>query len=543
MRTLLIRPSNPGGSAYLTRFGFLPVPLGLLQLAGSLLTLDDSEVRVLDMEADSQRTVEDVVKEAATYDPDIVGLTIHATASHGTATEIAKRVKEERPDTLLVAGGHHATFVPYELLRNGFDVVALGEGDRTIVDLATTLRDRSRFEDIPGILFNRNEDGRSTIVRTAPRALIPNLDSLALPALHLVGKEPYTARLFGRGSVVCLETSRGCPYACDFCSVTPTWGHRWRNKSNKRILMELELAKRLGYDWIFFTDDIFVVYPNVDQRMALFDAMIENGYDRFKWLVQMRADVTARNPRLIRRGAEAGMRLAFLGVESGSPETLRRMHKGILMPQSVRAVRILSQNGVIVLVGMMLGAPYESLGDMIATVRFSHRLADAGANGVQFTIYTPLPGTRIFNEALRNDQLFTLDWSKYDVTTPVVRTKVNPALIQLVQFYGTYSFYVLNWLKGKLRGDTEGKPKGPKRELMLNAQEFTFKMIPEYLRDVLGFPEQVARTRRLYSSPGGMAGVSKEEIEELGELSSKVIYQETGGRNPYFLIREAMDRE
>ncbi len=78
-------------------------------------------------------------------------------------------------------------------------------------------------------------------------------------------------------SVTCLETARGYPYACDFRSVTPTWGHKWRNESNQRILVELELAKRLGYDWIFFTDDIFVVYPNVDQRMALFDAMIKTG--------------------------------------------------------------------------------------------------------------------------------------------------------------------------------------------------------------------------------------------------------------------------
>ena len=537
MKTLLIRPSNPGGSAYLTKWGFLPAPLGLLQLAGSLLTLGDSEVRVLDMEADRQKTIDNVVRETMSYDPDIVGLTIHATAAHATATGIAKKVKEEKPDTLLVAGGHHATFVPYELLRNGFDVVALGEGDQTVADIATTLRDGRRFEEIPGILFNRKDSGKSTIAQTAPRALIPDLDTLPLPALHLVSKEPYTIKPFGKGSVACLETSRGCPYACDFCSVTPTWGHKWRNKSNKRILMELELAKRLGYDWIFFTDDIFVVYPNVDQRMALFDSMIENGYDSFRWLVQMRADVTSKNPALIRRGAEAGMRFAFLGVESGSPETLRRMHKGILTPQSVRAVRILSENGVVVLVGMMLGAPYESFTDMLTTVRFSQELADAGADGVQFTIYTPLPGTRIFDDALRNNRLFTLDWSRYDVLTPVMKTRVSPTVVQLFQFFGNYSFYAAKWLKGKFRGEV--RIKGFKRDLLSSSEKFIFGMMPTYLKDVLGFPGELVRTRKLYASLRDVACVSKDAVEELREFSRKVIYLETGGRNPYFLVNEA----
>ncbi len=294
--------------------------------------------------------------------------------------------------------------------------------------------------------------------------------------------------------------------------------------------MELELAKSLGYDWIFFTDDIFVVYPNVGQRMALFDAMIERGYDRFKWLVQMRADVTSKNPALIRRGAEAGMRFAFLGVESGSQETLKMMHKGLLTPQSVRAVKILSDNGIIVLAGMMLGAPYESFRDMLATVRFSHRLADAGADGVQFTTYTPLPGTRIFSDALKNNKLFTLDWNKYDVLTPVMKTKVNPALVQLLQFLGNGSFYVAKWLKGKARRDAERNLKGFKRDLLYSSQKFIFSMMPTYLKDALKFPRQVWETNRLYTSLRDMAGISKETIEELSEFSSGVIYLEGGGK-------------
>ncbi len=76
MKTVLIRPSNPGESGYITKWGFLPAPLGLLQLAGSLLTIDDFQVKIVDMEADEENTVEDPVKETLRFEPGIVGLTI-----------------------------------------------------------------------------------------------------------------------------------------------------------------------------------------------------------------------------------------------------------------------------------------------------------------------------------------------------------------------------------------------------------------------------------------------------------------------------------
>jgi anaerobic magnesium-protoporphyrin IX monomethyl ester cyclase len=529
VKTVLIRPSNPTRSGYLTEWGFLPTPLGLLQLAGCLLTLEGSEVKVVDMEADQMQT-DRAVDEALRFNPDFVGITIHASAAHKTAARIAHSIKEQEPDTLLVAGGHHATFPPNELLQEGFDVVALGEGDDTIIDIGEAVQGQIQFEDVPGIVFKKDDK----CVRTQPRPLIENLDELPFPALDLVQKEKYTARVFGtEDTVTCLETSRGCPYACDFCSVTPTWGSKWRNKSNARILMELDQAGQIGYDWIFFTDDIFVVYPNVKHRLELFQKMIQHDF-RFKWIVQMRADVTALNPDLIRLGAEAGMRLAFLGIESGSPEILRKMHKGLFTPQSVKAVRILSENGVMILCGMMLGAPYENFRNMSNTIEFSRKLADAGADAVQFTIYTPLPGTRIFDEALRKNRLFTLDWDRYDVLTPVMKTRVHPALIQMLQYYGNYSFYVRKFLMSRL------KPRRAKcfdQNLVSNAQRFIIATLPTYLRDVLSLPSKVASTTKVYSCLAKET-LDKVRVDELLQISNKVIYQETGSKNRYFLIQE-----
>ncbi|MBX8640057.1 MAG: B12-binding domain-containing radical SAM protein [Thermoplasmata archaeon] len=531
MRTVLIRPTNPSGSAYLTKWGFLPAPLGLLQLAGELQRLDNSSIRIIDMEAESM-TVERVLDEISAFRPDMIGITIHATAAHGTSCEIARRVKQRFPDTVIVAGGHHATFLPNDLLREGFDIVVLGEGDFTFAEIASAVDAGTDLGLIPGIVYK----AKGKFVRTGRRGLIEDLDTLAFPALELIDASKYTFSVFGKESrVLCLETSRGCPYACDFCSVTPTWGNKWRNKSNARIIEEMHNAEKFGYDWIFFTDDIFIVFPNTKQRALLFRSMMDNGFD-FRWIVQMRADVTAKNPELIRKGAEAGMSVAFMGIESGSQEILRKMHKGIFTPQSVDAVRILSGNGVIVLCGMMIGAPYERLRDMITTVRFSNKLADAGADAVQFSIYTPLPGTRVFDDALRNGRLFTLDWDRYDVLTPVMKTKVHPAVVQLVQFYANYSFYVRKYLLSKMgrRAVHERKEK-----LVSDATRFIFEMMPEYIRDMTKFPAQLIRTSRLYASLARNAGIAKDAVAELMENSNSVIYlQKPGTANPYFRIKQ-----
>jgi anaerobic magnesium-protoporphyrin IX monomethyl ester cyclase len=82
MKSVLIRPTNPTGSIYLTKWGFLPVPIGLLQLAGCLLSLEDSHVKVIDMEAEGTKSVESVIEETLRFNPDLVGLTIHATAAN-----------------------------------------------------------------------------------------------------------------------------------------------------------------------------------------------------------------------------------------------------------------------------------------------------------------------------------------------------------------------------------------------------------------------------------------------------------------------------
>ncbi len=531
MKAVFIRPINPSGSGYLKYYGFLPTPLGLLQLAGDVRAVSESaQIKIIDMEAD-EKTIDDVIKETVSFQPNIVGITLHATAAHNVSTTIVKAVKEQVKDVITIAGGHHATFVPYQMIREGFDVVVIGEGDETMIELTKAIENHEDFRQIKGIVY-RNKDGE--IVRTPPRPLIEDLNKLPMPELDLVEREKYPIKIFGDNQyATCIETSRGCPYACDFCSVTPTWGNKWRNKSNKRIIEELRLAKKLGYEWVFFVDDIFIVWPNRKQREELFKLMIDEDFN-IRFITQMRADVTARNLELIKLAAEAGLRVSFLGAESGSQEILKKMHKGLSVSDTVKAVKVLHDNGVLVLVGLILGAPYESLKDMITTIKFAWKLGDYGADAVQFSIYTPLPGTRIFDKALREKSLFTLNWDRFDIITPVMKTKVNPLIIQILSAYGTYFFYIRKYLKSKFR-IIKLKYNGEKLELLRRAERFLWKRMPYYLKDAfISLPKALIETYKLYKA--GMK-LSEELINELLQTSNMIVYQDIGDKNRYFKIK------
>ncbi|CAC11633.1 P-methyltransferase related protein [Thermoplasma acidophilum] len=527
MKVLLIKPLNPTGSGYTTKFGFLPTPLGLQVLAAQARAIGINDVRIVDMEADDL-TADQMVEYVERWRPDVIGITLHATAAHAFSQDLAKRIKAIY-NPLIVAGGHQATFVPGELLDNGFDIIVLGEGDEAFRDVLEHYRDNADFSDIPGIIFKSG----NMKIRTEKRELIDDLDRLPIPAFDLVDKERYTFKVFGEGSVATVETARGCPYACDFCSVTPTWGNKWRNKSNDRIMEELRIVKSLGYRWVFFTDDIFVVYPNVKQRSDLFDRIIEEDLG-LKFIVQMRADVTSKNPDLIRKASQAGLTIAFLGIESGSEEVLKAMHKGIMTSASVNAVKILTQNNIVVLGGMMLGAPYESFRDMMKTIKFSRVLARAGIDAIQISTYTPLPGTRIFLDALRKNEIFTLDWSRYDILTPVAKTRVNPAIIQALTAYGYYSFYAYKWLHDRLH---EVRAVGFKDQIMMNAQKFIMRMMPSYIKDIFRLPSDIMKTAILYRNGIRKRIATDEHVRELIADSSSIVYKETDVKNPYFKIK------
>ena len=477
--------ANKSGGAYEDVFGIRIPPLAAAYLA-SVAKQASYDVKFFDASI-HRWGPKRLVEEITGYDPDVAGFILNASWLHKPSVEAAKLVKKTT-DALVVAGGHHATFTYPLLLRDGFDVVVLHEGEETFSELLKVYREGGSLSSVKGIVF-RDEHGR--IVRNHLRELIWDLDKLPFPMFEVFDKKHYTMGLLDpSGSVVTVETSRGCPYNCEYCSVTKMWGGTWRFKSVERVLRELKRVCELGYKWVFIVDDNFIVpiKKMFNEGIKMLKEIVRRGLNKLRFIIQLRADLVARNSEIASLLYEAGVRIAFLGIESGDPNTLRNMRKNLYPDLSAKAVKILTDTGIIVHAGFILGAPYETEEAMNTTLNYAYKLIDYGLDSAQFSIYTPLPGTDAFARALRENSLLTLNWALYDTLHPVLKTHISPIKLFIKQRLAHYSFFLRKGLKALSKGTLLPKPNKEKDIYLNNGVKYILKKIPLYLLGLLKLP-------------------------------------------------------
>jgi len=488
---LLINPPNEG-DAYRTIFGFISPPLGLCSIA-AILRERGHKVKILDLnsltESYSIREVLVLLKNTVKmFKPEYVGVSITATCTAPVSSTIAKIIKEIDNEIVCIAGGHHATFMPRETLNNGFDYVVKNEGEITITELIDTLESGGNPSKVKGIAYVKD----NKYIETQNREFIENLDQLPIPARDLLDKKKYFLKAFGRdSSVTTAETSRGCPFSCDFCSASPMWGRRWRVKSRERILYELKEIRRDNWKYVFFVDDNFITPLNIEDRRRLFLDVIREGID-IQWICQIRADTVVKYPDLMRLAARAGMKVAFIGVESGDEEVLKKMHKGFIPKVSEKAVSILRKIGVATLAGFIIGAPYESLKQTYKTIKFALNLCKKGLDAAQFGIYTPLPGSRAFIEAVHNKLLATKNWILYDCLHPVLRK--NRLTLYFLMRWSHYIFYLYKWIYGIVAVEKLQQP------FIAQAKKYLVMSLPRHLKGFINLPIDTLRMIRMMKS-------------------------------------------
>ena len=510
MKILLVKPFDPYGEGYYNSFGIRMPPLGLAELAGGLRDAGH-EVAILDRMI-YYDPPEEFAKKAITYDA--IGFTTVASSYYPDAKETVAAIKALDKDIITFAGGHHATFMYPIVLRDGFDYVVRGEGEQTSVELMRSLSSGKPPSEVDGIAYKEGD----TVKLTPPRAPLMNLDEAPMPAWDLVKQDDYRADVLEPGAkFATIETARGCPYNCDFCSVTAMWGHSWRMKSEGRIMKEVEALRDLGYRYMFFVDDDLVIPGSEEARKRLFSDMSREVPD-IRWFAQIRADLVVRRPDVMQAAADAGMILAFIGIESGNDRVLREMKKGITTSMSAKAVEILHRMGVVVFGGMILGSPYESWKELKNDVRFSLELAKRGLDAIQFTLYTPLPGSTSFYKLLKEGKIITFDWQMYDCLHPLLRGAVNPVRAYLASRVANYAFYVYKYLFSKAGLTLKGKV----NPYLANMGRFVMSRIPLQMYYVLKIPLDVLDVAKHLAKP---VLLSREEIDEVMRAGLQPVFQ------------------
>jgi anaerobic magnesium-protoporphyrin IX monomethyl ester cyclase len=360
--------------------------LGQLYLAASLRQAG-IDVRLLDLASlYGPRDVDTLVAAIDEQKPEILGFTLYTeTALYGY--DLIGSLGDES-GLCVVAGGPHATAEPAEVLEHGFDVVVLGEGEKTLVDLVRVLRSGGNLSDVAGLAWS---DGAGSLQTSPPRALPKDLDVLPSPleVLDLCERDRYV----GQGGAILppIITSRGCPGRCTFCSNNVS-GKRYRFHSAGRVLEEVRgWQAREGATALFFHDTAFTAHR---KRTLELCRQLENLSPSISWVCKSRCDQIDRE--LASAMAAAGCTSVFFGVESGSAAVLERIGKGITIDDIEQSVHVASAAGLGVYVHIMVGFPDETVEELEATCALMERLAPLVKGFPTGGILLPYPGTAIY---------------------------------------------------------------------------------------------------------------------------------------------------
>jgi radical SAM superfamily enzyme YgiQ (UPF0313 family) len=318
------------------------------------------------------------------YRPDAVGIA-STSADFGSAQIVARLAKEIDGSITVIVGGPHASTVGSEVLKSPFiDVYVRGEGEKTIVELLTSIDRGKSFRGIDGLGYR--EHGK--VVENPPRKYIANLDSLPFPhtgAQEVLKDYPkYPASAFGN-----IMATRGCFYDCLFCGSREIWGRKVRFRSPANVVEEIRGLQRRGVRSISFEDDTF---GGTDSYLHELCQAIIKHCPGLKWSCEIRANlVKEQNIALMKA---AGCYRIQIGVESGNNAILRAVRKNLTIEQTLEACKIIKKHGMELETFFMIGFPWETTSTLNDTLA---AMGKASADKIVYNIFTPYPGTEAFD--------------------------------------------------------------------------------------------------------------------------------------------------
>jgi radical SAM superfamily enzyme YgiQ (UPF0313 family) len=375
--------------------------------------------------------IEDIAKpdRGSLEDADMICIS-SITSTAPRAYQLAERYRKR--GIPVVMGGAHPTFMSEESLEFA-DYVIRGEGEDTIVELVEHLRSGLPLDSIKGLSYRNN----GKVEHNPCRELIQDLDAAPIPDFTLVHK-------WDNATVVPIATSRGCPFACRFCSVIQMFGRKYRFKSVNRVIEEIKAipSKKAHF---FFVDDNFAA--NKKRTKDLLRAMLDNNI-KIEWSAQVRTDI-AKDPELIKLMQDADCFSVYIGFESINPKTLALYNKGQGVEDIDKSIRLIKKHSINIHGMFVLGSDTDDIQTIRKTQKYANEL---NINSVQFMMLTPLPGTPVFDELKEQGRLIHTDWSKYDAHHAVFEPKLmtafelhNETLKAMAKFYSWKSIFRNLW--------------------------------------------------------------------------------------------------
>ncbi len=369
-------------------------PLGLGYIA-SVLRDDGHDIKVIDANA-LKLSEDEIEKIINTFTFDVVGITGLIT-QFKQVQRYASIIKKTSNATVILGGGLASAAPEVVLSKTNVDIVVIGEGEKTASELFQAIKNGISLENMKGICFKK--DGK--LFRTEEQKGIEDVTSLPFPAWDLFPMDRYfTSVMCMPNRRISIITSRGCPYHCTFC-FHGIFGHRFRARTAENVAEEIELlSKRYGVRGINFEDDTFIL--DRQRVYEICDLLIKKNL-KLIWTCNSRIDFIDND--LLNKMKSAGCVHIAYGIESGSQKILNNIGKGIEVTKARKIVKLTWETGIVPHGFMMLGIP----GETRQTIRESINFCKEAGISAEFSIATPIPGTRLYQEAVNRGRIDSLE--------------------------------------------------------------------------------------------------------------------------------------
>ncbi|APV43702.1 Radical SAM superfamily enzyme YgiQ, UPF0313 family [Dehalogenimonas formicexedens] len=369
MKILLIIPSRSYGNMP----GYTKFPDEMLSIGGMLESRGHT-VRLIDSNLDKRQPTDFVA-----FAPDLIGFSVATGPNIDDALFKSCEFKKLLPGVKIVWGFRHPSAYPAEVLAEPcVDYVVIGAGEITLAELAESLeKGKPEIDSIQGLAW---KDGQERTVINPPRSFLPDLDSLPDPAWHLIDIKRY--------SDITLNTSRGCPYKCTFCSDASFWGGDMCDLSAERIVAQMErLHQEYGVKHIYFSGERFVLNR---QRLRDFCNLVIAK----KWKITWNAPVSGGlDEETVKLMARSGCASVLLEIESGSQRILSFVNKGTVAEME-QTFWLLVKHRIIPTIFMYYGFPSETVEDFNESLNLLRRLDNPPYLYMKFV---PYPETKLFD--------------------------------------------------------------------------------------------------------------------------------------------------
>jgi len=383
-------------------------PLGLGYIA-AVLRDNGFPVRLIDPEAQGQG-IDKIINIIRDEAPAMIGIS-SATPNFSNAVRIASLAKDIDPKVPVVIGGIHASALPEFVLKQSgpVDLVVVGEGEYTMLELARAVSQGGSFEHIQGLAYRK--DGR--ILRTEARPFIKDVDVLPMPARDLIDMGLFFPNVFNirKKRTAGMISSRGCPFKCYFCASHITMGAGYRPHSASRVFDELSmLVKEHGVEQVLFMDDTFTF--DRKRLIDICEKILKTGL-KVDWHCFARvSDIDRDVLKLMER---SGCSSIGYGVESGDDAVLKGIKKGITLDQVRKAFSLSNATRMRTQAFFVFGSKNETPAAIDKTISLAKEL---GPHLAFFNILTPYPGTRAFEDLAIADPASITNWDDFVAIGP-----------------------------------------------------------------------------------------------------------------------------